>query len=80
MANRSNGRGGSLAGSVSVSGPRYDRDRLLNVGVGISVALTAASRYDDGTWYVRENGHSRYAVSRVDGGTIYVTPMGAEDG
>lgn len=62
-------------GSVSVSGPGFERDGLPSVSVGISGATFAATRPgEDATWYVRENGVVRYAVERR-GRSVQVTPM-----
>jgi hypothetical protein len=54
-------------GSVTVSGPGYDRAGLPNVSVGISAAQTAASRAGvDGTWYVRGDGPTVAVERRGD--------------
>lgn len=64
-------------GRVSVSGPGFERDRLANVHVGISAALTGATRGDDGgTWYVRDGGVTTHAVEKR-GKEIVVLRMGA---
>lgn len=76
MSNVRLGRRGSRVGAVSVSGPGYERDGLPTLGAGISAALSAATRNGDGTWYVRLDEASHYAVERR-GGTTYVTPMKA---
>ncbi len=61
-------------GSVSVSGPGVDRDGLPNVHVGVSLALTAATRHSNGTWYVRDAGEGRYAVEHRADATV-VLPL-----
>lgn len=60
-------------GTVSVSGPGYERAGLPNVGVGISAALTAATRLRAGTFYVRD-GEQVHAHVSYDNGTIRVFP------
>ena len=65
-----------MDGTVSISGPGYEREGLPNVGAGISGALTAATRRGDGTFYVREGDQMRAHVSWHDG-VIRVTPIGA---
>jgi len=62
-------------GTVSVSGPGYEKDGLPNVGAGISGALTAATRNGEGTFYVREGEQMRAHVS-WDNGVILVIPIG----
>lgn len=60
-------------GTVSVSGPGYERDGLPNVNVGISAAQAQASRAAEGTWYVRDGG-TTVAVERR-GDNIVVIPL-----
>ena len=65
---------GSMEGTVSISGPGYEREGLPNVGAGISGALTAASRRGDGTFYVREDGQVRAWVT-VENRVVTVYPV-----
>jgi hypothetical protein len=77
MANKVRRSGGAPnSGRVSVSGPGFERERLANVHVGISAALTGATRGEvGGTWYVRDGDVTRFAVEKQDG-VIQVIPMG----
>lgn len=63
-----------MEGSVSVSGPGFEREGLPNVGAGISGALTAASRRGEGTFYVRD-GDRMVAHVSWDNGVIRVFPI-----
>lgn len=68
--------GAANTGRVSVSGPGFERDRLANVHVGISAALTGATRGEEGgTWYVRDGGVTTHAVEKRDR-EIVVLKMG----
>ena len=64
-------------GQVSVTGPEYEWDGLPNVGVGISAALTAASKTRRGTYYVRD-GERMHAHVSVDDDVIRVLPVKRE--
>lgn len=69
-------RQGASKGNVSVSGPGFEKGGYANTSVGISAALTAATRGEDGrAWYVREGDHITHAVEK-DGKTITVTRTG----
>jgi hypothetical protein len=76
MANRvRRASGAANTGRVSVSGPGFERERLANVHVGISAALTGATRGEvGGTWYVRDGDVIRFAVEKRDR-AIVVLPM-----
>lgn len=77
MANKVRRSGGAPnSGRVSVSGPGFERERLANVHVGISAALTGATRGEvGGTWYVRDGDVTRFAVEKRNR-EILVLPMG----
>jgi hypothetical protein len=67
-------RGNAPEGDVSVSGPGYERDGLPNVSVGISAALTVASRSSEGTWYVRDGDVMKAHVT-AHAGVVEVFPV-----
>lgn len=76
MAKVRRASGAANTGRVSVSGPGFERERLANVHVGISAALTGATRGEvGGTWYVRDNGVTTHAVEKR-GREIVVLKMG----
>lgn len=63
-------------GNVSVSGPGFEKGGYANLSVGISAALTAATRGEDGrAWYVREGDVIKRAVEKR-GRTIVVLKTG----
>jgi len=63
-----------MEGTVSISGPGYEKEGLPNVGAGISGALTAASRRGEGTFYVREGEEMRAWVT-VENRVVTVYPV-----